>query len=281
MFNAIRLRLLKPSSVFLAFFFLCLSVGCGEKTKQDSDARKKIIVATDTTLIPMSFVNDENRIAGFEPDLMRSIAKRAGFDMELVAVEWPGLFGGLITKKFDAVISSVTILEERKERMAFSLPYLKSGISIVVRRETEGVTSVADLKTKDLLAGAQLGTTAYFFLEKYPDVRKKGYQLYGHAVTDLINGEVDAVLGESTATLYYKNQKKDYFQKIKMVGDILTDEYYAIVLRKDDTELLAKVNAALATLLADGTVQKLHTQWDLGDSSIVPEAASHPGAENQ
>lgn len=269
------------------FFFLFLVIvlfhayGCGEKDRKEFQDRARIIVATDTTLIPMSFVNDENKIAGFEPDLMQAIAQRAGFDIEITAVEWPGLFGGLITKKFDVVISSVTILEERKERMAFSLPYLKSGISIVVRRDTEGITSVEDLKKKNLLAGAQLGTTSYFFLEKYPGVRKKGYQLYGHAVTDLINGEVDAVLGESTATLYYKNQKKDYFQKIKMVGDILTDEYYGIVLRKDDTELLAKVNAALATLLADGTIQKLHTHWDLGDSSVVPEVASNPAADNQ
>ncbi len=271
----------KQISFLLAVFFLCHSVGCGEKTKPVTDGRKKLIVATDTTLIPMSFVNDENQIAGFEPDLMRAIAKRAGFDIELTAVEWPGLFGGLITQKFDAVISSVTILEERKERMAFSVPYLKSGISIVVRRDTEGVTSIDDIEKKNLLAGAQLGTTAYFFLEKYPKVRKKGYQLYGHAVTDLINGEVDAVLGESTATLYYKNQKKDYFKKIKMVGNILTDEYYAIVLRKEDTDLQAKINAALAVLLADGTVLKLHTQWDLGDSSIVPGAPSKSLAENQ
>ncbi len=277
----IRLCFLKQFSLFLSFFFLCHSYGCGEKAKQETEGPSRLIVATDTTLIPMSFVNDQSQITGFEPELIKAIAEQAGFGIELVAVEWPGLFGGLITKKFDAVISSVTILEERKERMAFSMPYLKSGISIVVRRDTEGVISIDDLQKKNLLAGAQLGTTAYFFLEKHPGIRKKGYQLYGHAVTDLINGEVDAVLGESTATLYYKNQKKDYFQKIKMVGDILTDEYYGIVLRREDTELLAKVNAALRILLADGTVQKLHTKWDLGNSSIVPEVASSGFAENQ
>lgn len=265
---------LSPVGKVIVFFFLPVLLwtvnGCGEKAEKKSQLREKIVVATDTTLVPMSYVDDQNKLIGFEPDLMRAIADSAGFDIEWVTVEFPGLFGGLITKKFDLVISSITILEERKQRMAFSIPYLKSGISIVVRKDMNGVNSIEDIDRQKLRAGAQLGTTAYFYLEKFPGIRKQGYQLYGHAIADLINGEIDAVLGESTATLYYKNKQKDYFQKIKMVGDILTEEYYGIVLRKGDSELLHKVNRALKKLLADGTIQKLHTKWDLGNSSVVP-----------
>lgn len=262
------------SSVFLfTLAILWTLYGCGEKQAADSGLRQKIVVATDTNLIPMAFVNDQNQLTGFEPDLIKAIADLAGFDIEIISVAFPGLFGGLITGKFDLVISSITILEERKERMAFSIPYLKSGLALVVRKDLEGVRSVEDLKDRNLIAGAQRGTTAYFYLEKYPSLKKKGYDAHGHAVTDLINGEIDAVLGESTGTLYYKNQKKDYFQKIKMVGSILTEEYYGMVLRKDDNELLGQVNTALKKLLADGTVQKLHTKWDLGNSSVVPPAA--------
>ena len=71
-------------------------------------------------------------------------------------------------------------------------------------------------KKNNLLIGAQIGTTAYFLLEKDTAIRKKGYQIYGHAVTDLINGKIDAVLGESTGTLFYQNQNKPVFEKIKM-----------------------------------------------------------------
>ncbi len=255
------------------FFLLILLgtvIGCGEKAPENSQALKKIVVATDTNLVPMAFVDDQNQLTGFEPDLIKAIAEIAGFDIEIVSVAFPGLFGGLITGKFDLVISSITILEERKERMAFSIPYLKSGLALVVRKDLEGIRSVEDLRDRKLIAGAQNGTTAFFYLEKYPSLEKKGYDAHGHAVTDLINGKIDAVLGESTGTLYYKNQKKDYFKKIKMVGDILTEEFYGMVLRKEDRELLGKVNAALKKLLADGTVQKLHTKWDLGNSSVVP-----------
>lgn len=263
-----------PAGHAVAFFFLLallLTVsGCGEKAEKESQAREKIVVATDTNLIPMAFISDQNQLTGFEPDLIKAIADHAGFEIEMVSVAFPGLFGGLITGKFDLVISSITILEERKERMAFSIPYLKSGLALVVRKDLEGIRSVEDLRDRNLIVGAQNGTTAYFYLEKYPSLKKKGYDAHGHAVTDLINGNIDAVLGESTGTLYYKNQKKDYFLKIKMVGDILTEEYYGMVLRKEDHELLGKINTALKKLLADGTVQKLHTKWDLGNSSVVP-----------
>ena len=236
----------------------------------NSPSGKTYLIATDATLVPMSFMSVGNDIIGFEPDLMRALAKEAGINIRLINVEWAGLFGGLITKKFDMVISSVTVLEERKARMAFSEPYLKSGLALVIRKNQEGINSFADAKKNNFLIGAQIGTTAYFFLEKDLSIRKKGYQMYGHAVADLINGEIDAVLGESTGTLFYKNKHKPLFEKIKMVGEIMTNEHYAIVLRKEDTALLSQVNSALHKILKDGTVVRLHKKWDLGQAAQVP-----------
>ncbi len=265
------------SKGFLSFLigglllFAVVAGGCRDQSPQPSSAQAKLIIATDTTLVPMSFIGDQAKLIGFEPDLIANICKIAGFDYEMISVAWPGLFGGLITHKFDMVISSVTILEERKKRMAFSNPYLKSGLALVVRKETQGVESLADVKAKNLLAGAQIGTTAYFYLENDPAIRKKGYEAYGHAITDLINGELDAVLGESTGTLYYKNQREEYFKQIKMVGEIITEEYYGIVLRKQDKELLQKINHAIDQLLQDGTIAKLHAKWNLGKAAQLPK----------
>jgi len=253
--------------LFTALLLLFVYAGCKEKPAVSSG---RLTVATDTTLIPMSYIGDDGRIVGFEPDLLDAVAKRAGFEYDLVNVEWPGLFGGLITRKFDLVISSVTILEERKERMAFSRPYLKSGLALVVRKDFTGVESVDDLAAKKILTGAQVGTTAYFYLEARPAIPKKGYQVYGHAISDLINGEIDAVIGESSGTLYYKNQEKEYFQKIRMVGEILTEEYYGLVLRKDDIDLKQRIDRALDELLKDGTVKRLHAKWELGRAAEVP-----------
>ncbi len=251
---------------FLIIVFVLLMTGCDSSPKG-----KTYLVATDATLVPMSFMSVGNTLIGFEPDLIRAVAKEAGINLQMVNVEWAGLFGGLITKKFDMVISSVTVLAERKERMAFSQPYLKSGLALVVRKNQEGINTFADAKKNNLLIGAQVGTTAYFFLEKDPAVRHKGYQMYGHAVADLINGKIDAVLGESTGTLFYQNQNKPLFEKIKMIGEIMTNEHYAIVFRKEDTDLLTQINSALQKVLKNGTATRLHKKWDLGLAAQVPE----------
>ena len=252
-------------SIFIitTIFVSSLLVGCW-----GSDEDKPYIVATDATLAPMSFMSVGNDMIGFEPDLIRAIAGKAGINIRLVNVEWAGLFGGLITKKFDMIISSVTVLEERKQRMDFSIPYLKSGLTLVVRKDEKNITSFEDTKTNNVLVGAQVGTTAYYFLEKESSIKIKGYQMYGHAISDLINGKVDAVLGESSGTLFLKN--RPLFQEIKIVGEILSNEFYAVVLRKDENQLMTQINSAIKILITDGTLAQLHKKWDLGQTAQVP-----------
>ena len=257
-------------SVGLLFFLLSL-FGCGESTSLNKTKKQKVIVAIDVTLPPMAFLNDQKEIIGFDRDLIDAVAERAGWDVKIINVEWAGLFGGLITHKFDVVISSVTILEERKKRMAFSIPYLRSGIALVVRKDTKNISSLEDAKKQGLTVGAKLGTTAYFLLEKKKDIKYKGYQEYGHAIADLIKKEIDIVLGESTGTLYYKANAPELFEKIKMIGENMTEEFYGIVLRKEDVSLMEELNQALLGLLNDGTVQKFHDKWTLGKAAMVPE----------
>ena len=251
--------------LFIIFSSFSLMISCGENGDHED---KTYIVATDATLPPMSFMSVGNDITGFEPDLVKAIAEKARFKIRLINVEWAGLFGGLITNKFDMVISSVTVLEERRQRMDFSIPYLKSGLALVVHKNQKQIMSFEDAKKINALIGAQTGTTSYYFLEKEPLIKTKGYQMYGHAISDLINGKLDAVLGESSGTLFYKN--KPLFQEIKMVGEILADEFYAVVLRKDEEKLTIRVNSALKSLINDGTVARLHQKWDLGQAAKVP-----------
>ena len=261
-FKFMKIKIFKLA-VFI--FISSLLVGCGDSGKYKDDT---YIVATDATLAPMSFMSVGNNMIGFEPDLINAIADKAGINIRLVNVEWAGLFGGLITKKFDMIISSVTVLEERKQRMNFSIPYLKSGLTLVVRKNDKNITSFEDTKNKNALVGAQVGTTAYYFLEKESSIRTKGYQMYGHAISDLINGKVDAVLGESSGTLFIKNQP--LFQEIKIVGEILSNEFYAVVLRKGENQLITQINSAIKNLIADGTLAQLHKKWDLGQAAQVP-----------
>ena len=90
--------------VISVFCVWCL--GCGHNSQKAEIP--KLVIAVDATFIPMSFLNDQGKLDGFEVDLIKEAAENAGFDYELVNVEWGGLFGGLITNKFDLVISSMT-----------------------------------------------------------------------------------------------------------------------------------------------------------------------------
>ena len=217
---------------------------------------KKIKVATDATLVPMSFMNDQNQIDGFDRALMEAIAKEAGLELEMVNVEWAGLLGGLTTGKYDAAISSITILEERQTEngVQHALPEKRPGYCRA-QKNARGGYDGRPAKQK-YGGGGATRDTAYFFLKDHPAIRNVGYESYGHAVQDLIKGELDAVLGESTGTLYYKRKEKPVFDKIKMVGEILTNEYYGIAVRKDNPALLQALNKALKTLLANGTVKR-------------------------
>ena len=250
--------------------FFC---GCQPHSNSNPSSKNQVIIAIDATFIPMAFMNQKNQLDGFEVDLIKEVAREASLDYELVNIEWGGLFGGLITKKFDLVISSVGIIEERKKRMAFSIPYLQSGVAVLARNDLTHVKSLEDLEKQNARVGAQINTTSYYFLEKYYGIEIKTYDKFGHAVIDLANKGVDAVVGDSVQANYYFKNNKDLVGKAHFLGSRITSEFYGIVIRKEDKELKDKVDTSLARLLKNGTILKLHQKWELGEFAVVPTSS--------
>lgn len=248
--------------------FIIGCLGCGQESRQSKKPELKI--AIDATFVPMSFLNGQGKLDGFEVDLIKAVAGYAGFDYELINVEWGGLFGGLITKKFDLVISSITILEERKNRMAFSIPYLQSGVAVLVRKDIKKVNSLEQLAEMKATVGAQINTTSYYFLKKFKGINIKTYEKFGHAIIDLANKGNDGVVGDSVQANYYFNINKEVTRNARFLGSRMTSEEYGIVLRKEDTELKQKIDESLTSLLKNGVTQKLHAKWNLGEFAVVP-----------
>jgi polar amino acid transport system substrate-binding protein len=244
--------------------------GCQQNTTPEPESKSRVVVAIDATFIPMSFMNDENQLDGFEVDLIKEVTQEANLEYELVNVEWGGLFGGLITGKFDLVISSVGIIEERKKRLAFSIPYMQSGAAVLVRNNMTDIESLEDLEKQNATVGAQINTTSHYFLEKYSGINIKTFDKFGHAVIDLANKGVDAVVGDSVQANYYFLNNKDLAGQARFVGSRMTSEFYGIVLRKKDEQLKSNINASLTRLLKNGTVSKLHQKWELGEFATVP-----------
>ena len=215
-------------------------------------------------------VNSVNEKDGFEVDLIKEVARDAGLKYELINVEWGGLFAGLITKKFDLIISSVGIITERKKRMAFRIPYLQSGAAVLIRNNIKNVESLEDLEKLNATVGAQINTTSYYFLEKYPGIKIKTFEKFGHAVIDLANNGIDALVGDSVQVNYFLKNNKDLMGQARFMGSRMTSEFYGIVIRKEDKQLKIKVDASLARLLQNGTINKLHQKWQLGKFAMVP-----------
>ncbi len=218
----------------------------------------KITVATDATWPPMEFVNEAKEIVGFDIDLMKAAAKAGGFEVEFKNTAWDGIFAGLANGEYDAVISSVTITDERKQTMDFSLPYINAGQVLVVRSDS-AATRLAELSGKNV--GAQIGTTGAFEVEKVKGVTLKTYDELGLAIEDLVNSRIEAVVCDTPIAASYVLQNETYKGKLKIVGQPFTEELYGIAVKKGNTKVLERINAGLKKVLESPENQTLKSKW--------------------
>ena len=230
---------------------------------------RTLLIGSDTTYPPMEFVDDNRQIVGFDVDMMNEIGKLINAEIEFKTFpSFDAIFAALANKEFDLVVSSVSVTEERKQIIAFSDPYLSIGQVISAPIDNTTITKVEDLTSVDLV-GVQGGTTG----EKaaldagVPADKIKRYDTIDLAFQDLANGAVDAVVADGPPSARYTDQLGD---KIKVVGEPFTTENYAIALQQGDEELLTAVNAALAELKANGTLQQLMDKWNLSDVANLP-----------
>jgi polar amino acid transport system substrate-binding protein len=222
----------------------------------------KITIATDATWPPMEMVDANKDIVGFDIDLMNAAAKAGGFTVEFKNTAWDGIFAGLENGKYDAVMSSVTINDERKKTMDFSIPYINAGQILVVKSDVTGVTKLDDLKGKTV--GAQIGTTGAFEIDKVKaadKINEKTYDDIGLAFADLSNGRIDAVVCDNPTAANYALQNDQYKGKLKIVGDRFTEEYYGVAVKKGNTKVLDVINAGLKKVLDAGDNKAIEDKW--------------------
>ena len=226
---------------------------------------RTVLIGSDSTYPPMESVDQKtNQIVGFDPDLMNDIAKLINIKPQFKTANFDTIFAALKNKEFDAVMSSVTITDERKKIVAFSDPYLTIGQIVVVNAKNSKVTSYQDL-ANGLTVGAQTGTTgetAALEKAKVPDNKLKRYQTIDLAFADLANNSIDAVVADSPTVANYTVQPQ-YAGKLKVVGEPFTTEDYGIAVNQNDTELLNGFNAALRQLKSGNTIQQLKDKYKI------------------
>ncbi len=224
--------------------------GCAQPTT-------KVRIATDATWPPFESVNEQTKeIEGFDIDLMTAIAEKAGLEIEFLNVAWDPLLAGIAQCQYDAAISAMTITEERKKQFLFSDPYFFAGQIVTVHINNTDIASKHDLSGK--VAGAQIGTTGSFEVEKIGGATLKTYDDIGLAYQDLMNGQIDAVIADNPLALGYTGEYPD---KLKTVGEVFTDENYGIAICKTEEELLAKINEGLQAVKNEGLIEELVEKW--------------------
>jgi len=224
--------------------------GCAPETT-------KVVIATDATWPPFEYIDEQTKeIVGFDIDLMTAIAEKAGIEIEFRNVAWDPLLAGMALCQYDAAISAMTITEARKEQFLFSDPYFFAGQIVTVHIDNTEIASKYDLSGK--VAGAQIGTTGSFEIEKIGGATLRTYDDIGLAFQDLMNRQIDAVVADNPLALGYVGEYPD---KLKTVGDVFTDENYGIAVCKTNTDLVEKINDGLRAVIEEGLIEELVEKW--------------------
>jgi polar amino acid transport system substrate-binding protein len=245
--------------VLVGLMLMCVLFGMLSCAKKEP---AKIVIATDATFPPMEMVDENKNIVGFDVDLMNAAAKAGGFTVEFKNTAWDGIFAGLSADKYDAVMSSVTITDERKKTMDFSTPYINAGQILVVKSDLNGVETLADLKGK--IVAAQIGTTGAFEIDKVKDANKiteKTYDEIGLAFEDLANGRVAGIVIDTPVAANYALQNPNYKGKLKIVGKPFTEELYGVAVNKGNSKVLDLINAGLKKVIDSGEEKQLEQKW--------------------
>lgn len=218
----------------------------------------KFVIGLNDAYPPMEFRDENNNIVGFDIDLGNEIAKKLGVKLEIVTTDFNGILLALQSKKFDAIISGMSITDERKKAIAFSEPYVMGGQVIAVNSGNNSIKTLNDLKGKTI--GCQLGTTGQNAAEKnLKDIKElKKYQDITQAFSELSVGRIDAVIMDAQVGGYYISKKPGEFV---VLDEAVNEEPMGIGYRKEDKELRDEVQKILDELKKDGTLSKLSVKW--------------------
>lgn len=220
-----------------------------------------VLIATDATFPPFEMVDENTKeLIGFDIELMKAVADKAGINYEFVNLPFDPMLAGLAQCQYDMAIAAITITEERKEEFLFSNPYIDAGQIIVVKAGNENIKSKDDLSGKTI--GAQLGTTGEIEAKAIDGVNYKPYDTYDLAFLDLANGQIDAVIADYPTALGFIAKNPD---KLKTVGEKFTDESYGIAICKNRGDLLEKINPALQAVIDAGVVDQLAAKYLAGE----------------
>ncbi|MFZ1110631.1 MAG: transporter substrate-binding domain-containing protein [Rhodomicrobium sp.] len=224
----------------------------------------KLRIASEGTNPPFSVSNAKGELDGFDIDIAKALCAKMGADCEIVAQDWDGIIPALLARKYDAIVASMNVTEDRKKVVAFTKPYYRSPSVFVARKGAD----LKDVSPKALIGksiGVQSATNHSAFLEDvYSRSIVRLYNTVADAYRDLAAGRVDYVMYDKLAAYDWLRSAEGGCCELAPAE--LNDPAYfgsgvAIALRKGDGALAEKFNAAIDGIVADGTYAKINAKY--------------------
>lgn len=243
-------------SLFVCFLLAGLAIGMvGCNNTKPATEKEVVKVGMDAAYRPFEFRDEQNKIVGFDIDVMNAIGEAEGIKMQMVDTAWDGIIPALLNKKIDVIASAMTITEERKKSVNFSQPYFTSGQAIVVPAQDTKTQTINDLNGKTL--GVQINSTGDLAAtEKAKQAKEiKRFNVIPDALVALTNGEVAAVVADAPVVLEYQKLNPG---KVRVLSKYLTEENFGFAIKKEDQELLEKVNKGLKTIQDNGKYEQVY-----------------------
>ena len=208
---------------------------------------------------PFNNKDASGNVVGFDKEIGDALCAKMKVECTVVTSDWDGIIPALNAKKFDFLISSMSITDERKQAVDFTDPYYSNKLQFIAKKDIDFKTDKAALKGK--IIGAQRATLAGTFLEDNygDDITIKLYDTQENAYLDLTSGRLDGILADKYVN--YEWLKSDAGRSYEFKGDPVEEsDKICIAVRKGDT-LRTKLNLALKEIVEDGTYQKINDKY--------------------
>ncbi|EJF87590.1 lysine-arginine-ornithine-binding periplasmic protein [Bartonella vinsonii subsp. arupensis OK-94-513] len=223
---------------------------------------KTLKIANEGSYPPFSYIDSNNKLQGFDIDISYALCKKMNVECILITQDFEGMIPGLLAKKYDAIIASLALTQERLQKIDFTDPYYNTELAIIVTKDSEiKEISTGAFKGKNL--GVQSNTTQAAYAEDHyasEGVNIKFYPTTIEVNRDLLSHRLDAVIVDKLQALnWLKNEGKDCCQ---LLGTLEETKFpIAIALRQNNNDLKDKFNKAIKEIRLDGTYDKIMKKY--------------------
>ena len=267
--------------VSLLTLFLTACTQKASDPKQDNwdkyQEQGSITIGFDNTFVPMGFEEMNGQYTGFDIDLAEAVSEKLGFKVQFQPIDWDMKETELQNGTIDAIWNGYSATDERREKVAFSIPYMENQ-QVLVTKKSKQIRSVEDMKDKTL--GAQAGSSGYLDFEAQPDLLKNRvqdqkanqYQSFNEALIDLKNDRIDALLIDRVYANYYL-QSEGILNDYNVFSAGFESESFAVGVRSADKRLLQDLNQAFIALYQEGKFQEISQKW-FGEDVATKEVKS-------